>query len=58
MTFKEIGAREGVTATGAYEIYRRALAKIQSRHRKSEFIRLVILNRVRTQQRPKRLAAD
>jgi hypothetical protein len=57
MSFTEIAAREGITTSGAFQIYRRALVKIQRRHRRGEIIHLVLLHRARSQGRPERLAA-
>jgi DNA-directed RNA polymerase sigma subunit (sigma70/sigma32) len=57
MTFEEIGQREGVTESRAWQIYQRAIKKIRHAHRERQFVRLVILYRARV-ARPVKLTAD
>jgi hypothetical protein len=47
MTFEEIAEREGITRQAAFAVCRRALLKLQRRHRQQEFVHLVVLYRAR-----------
>jgi DNA-directed RNA polymerase sigma subunit (sigma70/sigma32) len=57
MTFRQIGEREGVTPSAAWQIYRRALRKLRREHREREFVQLLLLRWEATGEDPARLAA-